>query len=145
MYNIKTPARKQSTDHGRGSFSTSMKSRFTSTAKKAKDTSLEKATIRVIARLNNTDNIHGADNTDNIQKLISFCDSKGIEVFEDESNSAIFEGNRYYVILSMLLLSNIYLIQTLSINRPPQKAAVHSSLLDTQVAIVLLLITMITY
>ena len=109
MSHFKTPA-KASIGRARGSFSTSMNSAKTissssrafntnttfntNTAKKTKDTSLEEATITVSAVFNP---IVADNNTDNKKKLVSLCDSKGIEVYEDKSNEAIFKGNRYVI------------------------------------------------
>ena len=111
MSDFKTPVAKVSGSRGR-SFSTSMKSvsksntsrAFTNTAKKAKDTSLEKeAPMKVLAVVNS----FGADinkNNDNIKKLFSLCEAKGIEGVEHKSNAAIYEGNRYVIIIYSYLI-----------------------------------------
>ena len=109
MSDFKTPVAKVSGSRGR-SFSTAMKSvsksntsrAFTNTAKKAKDTSLEKeAPMKVLAVVNS----FGADNNnDNIKKLFSLCETKGIEGVEHKSNAAIYEGNRYVIIIYSYLI-----------------------------------------
>ena len=124
MLTHKTPLKASSTNNGRvGAYSTSMKSSsniietpiaaksfgraFTTTVKKLKESTGIEAKIRVVSVFNPI----GADsNTDNIQKLVSLCESKGIEVFKDKSNSDIFKGNHYlYLLFDYSYLIYIYI------------------------------------